>query len=164
MSDLRQGSLVPKLVEQVLSHCSSKRPGRDQKLRSPGINHGSTLQPDPAGHVLGWEAPRIRDRGRGWALEGATKVRPKSSQRALRKENWWVKHIFIGKSAVLHLLEGPELRTHYWWDREDNKKPSTQQDSNQRPLCYEACTLPLCYNHCPLSAGYSCPDRLSYLG
>ena len=31
------------------------------------------------------------------------------------------KHIFIGKSVVLHPREGPELRTHYCWDREEKK-------------------------------------------
>ena len=28
---------------------------------------------------------------------------------------------FVGKLVVLHLLEGPELRTHYWEDREEKK-------------------------------------------
>ena len=32
------------------------------------------------------------------------------------------KHIFIGKSVVLHLCEGPELRRHYWQDRKEKKK------------------------------------------
>ena len=32
---------------------------------------------------------------------------------------------------------------------EKRKKPSTQRDSNPRPLCYKVCALPLCYNHCP---------------
>ena len=43
---------------------------------------------------------------------------------------------------MLHLLEGPALRTHYWEDREE-KKCSTQRDSNPQPLCYEACALTL---------------------
>ena len=60
------------------------------------------------------------------------------------------KQIFIGKSVVLHLLEGPELRMHNWVDIEE-KKPSTRWDSNSQSLCYEACTLPLCYNRCPRS-------------
>ena len=32
------------------------------------------------------------------------------------------KHIFIGKSVVLHLHEGLVLMTHYWNDREEKKK------------------------------------------
>ena len=55
---------------------------------------------------------------------------------------------FVRKSVVLHLLEGPELRTHHSEEREE-KKPSTQQDLNPQPLCYKACALPLCYNRCP---------------
>ena len=31
------------------------------------------------------------------------------------------KHISIGTPEVLHLNEGPELRTHYCWDREEIK-------------------------------------------
>ena len=57
------------------------------------------------------------------------------------------KHIFVGKSVVLNLFEGPDLRKHYWEKREE-KKPHSWRDSNPRPLCYEACALPLCYNHC----------------
>ena len=38
---------------------------------------------------------------------------------------------------MLHLIDGPELRTHYWEDREV-KKPSAWWDSNPWPLCYEA--------------------------
>ena len=49
---------------------------------------------------------------------------------------------------VLYLLKGPELKTHYWEDREE--KNTTQQDSNPRPLCYEVSALPLCYNRCPV--------------
>ena len=61
------------------------------------------------------------------------------------------KHFFVGKAVVLHLLERPELRTHYWEDREEFlKKPSTRLDLNPRPLCYEACALPLCYNRCSI--------------
>ena len=41
------------------------------------------------------------------------------------------KPIFMGKSEVLHLCEGPELRTHNWWDREGKKK--TQQLEGFKP-------------------------------
>ena len=58
------------------------------------------------------------------------------------------KVISIGKSVVLHLLEGPELKKHYWDNREE-EKASTGQHSNPHPLCYEAWALPLCYNRCP---------------
>ena len=30
-------------------------------------------------------------------------------------------YFFIGKSVVLQLHEGPELRMDYWWDREEEK-------------------------------------------
>ena len=33
------------------------------------------------------------------------------------------KHSFVGKSVVLHLFEGPELRTHYRGDKEE-KSPA----------------------------------------
>ena len=50
---------------------------------------------------------------------------------------------FIEKSVVLNPLEGPELRTHFWVDREGGKR-CTRQDSSLPPLCYE-----LCFNCCP---------------
>ena len=34
------------------------------------------------------------------------------------------KHIFVEKSVVLHLLDKPQLRTHHWEDREENKSPA----------------------------------------
>ena len=45
------------------------------------------------------------------------------------------KHLYftIRKSVVSNLREGPELRTHYWWDWEEKKKPSTWRDSNPQP-------------------------------
>ena len=33
----------------------------------------------------------------------------------------WLSIFFEGKSVVLHLLEGPELRTRYWEDRKEKK-------------------------------------------
>ena len=57
---------------------------------------------------------------------------------------------FLGKSVVLHLHEGPELRMHFWEDRE-GEKPSNRQDLKPQPLCYAACTLPLCCNSWPPS-------------
>ena len=67
----------------------------------------------------------------------------------------WLSIIFVGKAIVLHLLDGPELRTHYWENRKERKKPSTQWDLNPCPLCYEACAQPLCYNHCPRNVLYN---------
>ena len=57
------------------------------------------------------------------------------------------KHILTGKSVMLPLHEGPEMRMHNWWDREEKK--STWQDLNPWPLCHEACALLLCYNCYP---------------
>ena len=33
-------------------------------------------------------------------------------------------HFLSKKSVLLHLLEGPELRTHYWVDRDERKSPT----------------------------------------
>ena len=52
----------------------------------------------------------------------------------------WLRIFFKGKSVVLHLHEGPELRMLYWYDREE-KKPA------QPPLSRHV--LLLCYNCCP---------------
>ena len=41
---------------------------------------------------------------------------------------------FAGKSVVLPLLKGPELRMHYQEDREE-KKPCTQRVLNPPSLC-----------------------------
>ena len=47
--------------------------------------------------------------------------------------------VYIEKSVVLHLPEGPELRTHFLQDREEKKKA---QDSNPHPK--EFCSACVC--------------------
>ena len=59
----------------------------------------------------------------------------------------WLSIFFVGKSVMLHLLEGPELRTRYWEDRKEKK--AQRRDLNPRLFYYEACALLLCYNRCP---------------
>ena len=55
--------------------------------------------------------------------------------------------IFVGKTLIFHLIEGP-LLGHIIED-EVEKNPGTRRDLNPRHLCYKACALTLCYNHCP---------------
>ena len=55
------------------------------------------------------------------------------------------KHIFVGNSVVLQLFEGPELRTHYWEDREEKKSPApgwipTRNHSVTRRVLYHCAT------------------------
>ena len=54
------------------------------------------------------------------------------------------KHIFIRKSVVLHICEGPDLGSVTDRIEEKRRKLSTWQDWNPRPLCHKACALPLC--------------------
>ena len=58
---------------------------------------------------------------------------------------------------MLHLIEGPELRTHYRKDRIDKrrKKPTTQQDSNPWPL--EFCSAGECSTAMLQPLPHDCP-------
>ena len=58
----------------------------------------------------------------------------------------------IGKSVMLHLCEGPKLRTHCWWDREKKKEkpaPSRIRTHDLKSLALQACALPLSNNRYP---------------
>ena len=64
----------------------------------------------------------------------------------------WLSVFFIGKSEVLHLHQGPELRMYYWYDREAKKK--AQHPAGFEPMiswvfALLACALPQCHNCCP---------------
>ena len=56
---------------------------------------------------------------------------------------------FIGKSVVLHLCKRLELRTHFCYDREEQKKPSRIRTHDVKSFAQQACGLPLCYNRWP---------------
>ena len=62
----------------------------------------------------------------------------------------WLSMNFTGKSEVLHLYEGPDLRTHYWLDREEKKKaqhlegfkPTNSRVLLRRRVLYRWATTP----------------------
>ena len=65
----------------------------------------------------------------------------------------WLSIFFVGISVVLHLLEGLELRMHYWEDREEKKAhhPAGFESTTSllRGMCSTAVLQPL--PHCQKS-------------
>ena len=88
--------------------------------------------------------------GKGWELSFRKKVIAPSVPIRLASPPAAQLSIFIRKSVVLHLHEGPDLGRIANRIEEIRIKPSsTWRDLNPRLLCHEACALPLCYNRCP---------------
>ena len=54
----------------------------------------------------------------------------------------------VGKSELLHLLEGPEFSTHNWEDREEKKAQHPVGFKPTTSLLQGVCLM-LCYNQCP---------------
>ena len=80
----------------------------------------------PKSHWHTLKARRVKDKWGGGFLSGCVWVREDffcsiHAYEACFASCCMPKHFFVGKSVVLLLLEGPELRAHYWEDWEEKK-------------------------------------------
>ena len=94
-------------------------------------------------------------------------MQPSSSQLEINLSDWFLAHklhywaSFIGKSVVLHLLEGSvKGHTTERLRKKDKEDKKVLRDSNPRPLAHESLELQLCYNRLENTFPVSIPRRL----
>ena len=63
---------------------------------------------------------------------------------------WYLaRHIFVGKSVVLHLDKGSDLKMHYWCEREERKAHYLAGLEPMTSLLWGMCSTTVLHNRCP---------------